>query len=1040
MAERPNYIYSGGNVMMHSPLQLTNSEMYGFFVKGDLNKLQATIDQTLNQVANGRMQFKALSPYVMLTFTRVNHAQSANPIDRAKGWGEETDIVTWVMVAQMEQQNGRPVLKEIFAYPCHIWVDDCMALINGRELYGYPKYECQYTMPASGGDPDRFTLAAKGFEPFAPATELAMHPLLEVTATDKSGSHRPLKSFLNLLEEGFAILKSEPDLLDLDVAELPAFAKLMFKPQVQQIFLKQFPDSSGIKAVYQAIIAAPARVDTVHSVQLLGYRYQCNLHKFDSFPLNETLGLKLGAQAAILPFHVNFDFSVTQGVELVDNSQIHPKKIAVLGGGVSAMTAAFYLSDQPDWKNRYDITLYQMGWRLGGKGASGRNAEYGQRIEEHGLHIWFGFYENAFATMQKAYGLLQRPPGAPLQTWQDAFKPQHFVALTEYFDNQWKIWPVDTPLKPGVPGTASEAITLWEIVVTIYEWVKKLFGELRERHLGKDVAVSPPGKHDDWLHRLAGAARREVNAIATDVAVVVTTLEAVVKQLPKAIEQHAEGQHALLLAALRGIKQWLEKEIVHQLDKDDNLRRLFIELDLAITSLAGMIEDGVLTQGFDVINDIDFYDWLAKHGANQTYTVHSAPVRGFYDLVFAYENGDYAKPNIEAGTMLRGMLKVAFAYQGGMMWKMQAGMGDTVFTPLYQVLKQRGVKFKFFHKVEELVPDGDTVGEIRLTKQVSLLSADDGYDPLVDVKGLACWPSEPNYGQITPDEAKLIQANDVNLESHWSNWPKLYQETFGKALPTVTLKHGIDFDQVVFGISIGSLPHLCPKLLAQSPALKTTSEKVKTVVTEAYQVWLNKDVKQLGWSNWPADGQEPVLSGFTEPFDTWAPMDQLLPREDWPASLTPKNVSYFCSAMPMSDFPPPTDYSFPLTCATRVKQDALNQLSHQVYALWPNAGSKSSFQWSWLVAPPERSGEQRFDSQFWRANIDPSERYVLSVVGSSRYRLATNGSGFKNLYLTGDWINTGLNAGCVEAAAMAGMQASRAISGYPAVIKGEGNF
>ena len=54
-------------------------------------------------------------------------------------------------------------------------------------------------------------------------------------------------------------------------------------------------------------------------------------------------------------------------------------------------------------------------------------------------------------------------------------------------------------------------------------------------------------------------------------------MEAVVKQLPKAIEQHAEGQHALLLAALRGIKQWLEKEIVHQLDKDDNLRRLFIE-------------------------------------------------------------------------------------------------------------------------------------------------------------------------------------------------------------------------------------------------------------------------------------------------------------------------------------------------------------------------------------------------------------------------------------------------------------------------------
>ena len=92
------------------------------------------------------------------------------------------------------------------------------------------------------------------------------------------------------------------------------------------------------------------------------------------------------------------------------------------------------------------------------------------------------------------------------------------------------------------------------------------------------------------------------------------------------------------------------------------------------------------------------------------------------------------------------------------------------------------------------------------------------------------------------------------------------------------------------------------------------------------------------------------------------------------------------------------------------------------------------------MAPPERSGEQRFDSQFWCANIDPSERYVISVVGSRKYRLDTDGSGFKNLYLTGDWIKTGLNTGCVEAATMAGMQTSRAISGYPVMIKGEGGF
>ena len=1037
MADRPNYIYQGGSVLMHSPLQLKNSEMFGFFVKGDLGKLQHSVDTILNQVAAVRMQFKVLSPYVMLTFTCVNHASSTIPVDRTRGWGKETDIVTWIMVGAMEQQNGVPVLKAIYSYPFHIWVDDCMALINGRELYGYPKYECLYTMPATGADPDKFTLAAKGFQPFSEQTELAIHPLLEVVATSKNKPHRPLSNFLELMQEGLAILKSEPDFLDLDVTALPGFIKLLFHPEVQQIFLKQFPDSSGIKAVYQAIVVAPARVDSIKSVRLLGYEYQCTLYEFASFPLNETLGFALGAQPAILPFNVNFDFTVTEGVELINNSQIQPEKIAILGGGVSTMTAAFYLTDQPGWQNNYDITLYQMGWRLGGKGASGRNAQYGQRIEEHGLHIWFGFYDNAFAVMQKAYGLLQRPPGAPLQTWQDAFKPQHFIALTEYFNEQWKIWPIDTPLKPGMPGLGSEQLTLWQITSSLLAWIKKLAGELHEHRVQASAAASQPGRQEGGLRGLVHAVERDVRHFAADVVEVAKGLLTLAESLPDFISEHDTARHGIVLTALRDIKQWMEKELSDELDADDKLRRLYIMVDLGITSMVGMFADGVLKNGFDVINNIDFYAWLIKHGANKEYTVYSAPVRGFYDLVFAYENGDITKPNIEAGTMLRGMMKVAFCYHGGMMWKMQAGMGDTVFTPLYQVLKQRGVKFKFFHKVEELVPNGETVGEIRITHQAALTNANENYDPLVMVKGLACWPSEPNYAQIVPEQAKLLQANDVNLESHWSNWPALYQKQFGEPLSTVTLKRGVDFDKVVFGISIGSIPSLCPKLLERSPALKTTTEKVKAVVTEAYQVWLNKGIKQLGWCNWPDDGQEPVLSGFTEPLDTWSPMDQLLCREDWPAGQVAKNVSYFCSAMPLADFPPPSDYSFPERSAAKVKQNALNQLQQSIHWLWPNAATASSFNWSWLVDPDDKSGPQRFDSQYWRANIDPSERYVLSAVNSSQYRLTSDGSGFNNLYLTGDWIKTGLNAGCVEAATMAGMQASRAISGHPAVIKGE---
>jgi hypothetical protein len=77
----------------------------------------------------------------------------------------------------------------------------------------------------------------------------------------------------------------------------------------------------------------------------------------------------------------------------------------------------------------------------------------------------------------------------------------------------------------------------------------------------------------------------------------------------------------------------------------------------------------------------------------------------------------------------------------------------------------------------------------------------------------------------------------------------------------------------------------------------------------------------------------------------------------------------------------------------------------------------------------EAVGRAALGEQYTRANIDPSERYVLSLAGSAKHRLRAGGSGFENLYLAGDWVDTPLNAGCVEAAAMAGLAASHAIAG-----------
>src|SRR5262245_40085475 len=82
-----------------------------------------------------------------------------------------------------------------------------------------------------------------------------------------------------------------------------------------------------------------------------------------------------------------------------------PLKVAILGGGMGALAAAWKLMQEPNAAARYDITVYQRGWRLGGKGASGRNLDAGNgaRIEEHGLHILMGFYDNALGLLHECY-------------------------------------------------------------------------------------------------------------------------------------------------------------------------------------------------------------------------------------------------------------------------------------------------------------------------------------------------------------------------------------------------------------------------------------------------------------------------------------------------------------------------------------------------------------------------------------------------------------------------------------------------------------
>jgi len=680
------------------------------------------------------------------------------------------------------------------------------------------------------------------------------------------------------------------------------------------------------------------------------------------------------------------------------------KRIAILGGGIGSLTAAYELTTAPDWRDHYDITVYQLGWRLGGKGASGRNSARGQRIEEHGLHVWFGCYDNAFRMLRHCYEEIGRPTGAPLATVEEAFEPKNETPYFEFVNGRWIVWPIWFPPNASTPGTGGALPTAWDYVTMLVEAACHAVGDLLRLHV---PAAERSHSLPDWL------AEHVPPAVTGAPDSLVHALRRFVRALEPDPRKHREHHHRGILWLVDRTKAWLFGRLEPEMERHDGLRRLVIMLDLALTTIRGLVADGVILHGFGLIDGEDTRAWFRRHGALEA-TIESAPMRALYDLYFAYDDGDIATPSFSAAVAVGAVLRLALTYKGAVLYEMRAGMGEVVIAPIYQALAKRGVRFVFFHRVDrfELSPDGTKVERVHLGRQVKLADGrnEDEYDPLVDVDGLPCWPSEPRYEQIANGGA----LKGVNLESWWTDW---------KDAEPAVLEAGRHYDVLILGIALAGLSTVCAELIDRDVRWRDLMRYVKTNQTQAAQLWMDRSLADLGWTGGavPADAAP-------EPLDVWADRTTVLAYERWKGDR-PQSLQYLCGPM-KGDWAarPPADHGVPDDALAEVMRTIETWLHGPAAAMWPRAvAPNGSFDYQVLFDPDNGTGAARLEAQYLRANVDPTERYVLSVPGSARYRLAADESGCKNLVLAGDWTRTDWNVGCIEAAVHSGINAAHAV-------------
>ena len=116
----------------------------------------------------------------------------------------------------------------------------------------------------------------------------------------------------------------------------------------------------------------------------------------------------------------------------------------------------------------------------------------------------------------------------------------------------------------------------------------------------------------------------------------------------------------------------LHRRIRQLVMPNDAARHLWSLADLVVTTLRGILADGLLThpRGFAAINDEEYRAWITRHGASPE-TLESPLVRGVYDLVFGFQDGDPQRPRFAAGLGLFLSGKLFFEYRGSIFWKLQ---------------------------------------------------------------------------------------------------------------------------------------------------------------------------------------------------------------------------------------------------------------------------------------------------------------------------------------------------------------------------------
>lgn len=305
-AGEAEYIYYGGAALPAPPYCCDQALFMSLPCAGDSAAIQNFVDRTLN-AATSPGRYRILSKYVFLAIMAAEATGSVTPPFCDQGVMAETDIGFWIPVTDTRRAFS------VFWYPAYLFVDNWLAVVGGREVWGFPK--ALATIGISGGDPRDgaiavSTLAVKTLQPKARAAvaeifRLTPGPTVRAGG-EPVGEERLAVAIARLLagELFLELVGVMTRLLEADRAGIPG---------APMILLKQVRDAgSATAAGYRSVITADTTITAVLGSPSLKGAHCLTLNDYASQPIAADLGLAVGDQT--LPFALCATINFTLGL------------------------------------------------------------------------------------------------------------------------------------------------------------------------------------------------------------------------------------------------------------------------------------------------------------------------------------------------------------------------------------------------------------------------------------------------------------------------------------------------------------------------------------------------------------------------------------------------------------------------------------------------------------------------------------------------------------------------------------------------------